>query len=337
MPTTYRSGYLWRAGLGPTRRKSPPSRRHAALATSYPHRYSQPLTVKGTMQAHSPWNLLMSRSEHAFADRRADPLGVATIRQRTLRRWRLALLLMLVLLPQTLLAAELLVFAAASLKPALDEWLKQPATTAIADIKVSYAASSQLARQIDNGAPAALFISADTEWMDYLAERQRIVVASRGDLLGNALVLATRADSSIQLRIEPGFDLAGALGTDQRLAIAEPNSVPAGKYAKSSLTALGVWLAVKDRLVATDSVRAALNFVLRGETPLGIVYRSDVVSDPAVRIVDTFPESSHRPIRYPAALIVGHDSAAARQLLQRLRDADSASLFRRYGFDAPPR
>lgn len=258
-------------------------------------------------------------------------------RRRPWRRSLCVLLLTLLALPLPAFSDELLVFAAASLKPALDELLKQPETVAIASIKVSYAASSQLARQIDNGAPAALFISADLEWMDYLAERNRIVADSRADLLGNALVLAARTDSPIALKIAPRFDLLGALGKDDRLAIAEPNSVPAGKYAKASLSALGVWDAVQGRVVAGDSVRAALNFVLRGEAPLGIVYRSDAMSDPAVRIVDTFPESSHLPIRYPAAIIAGHDSAVARQLLQRLRSADSAVLFRRHGFDAPPK
>lgn len=273
-------------------------------------------------------------------DNAADPRpAIGTVRRALwpFPSWGFALLLALSALPSLAWAGDLLVFAAASLKPALDELLEQPETRAIAEVKASYAASSQLARQIDNGAPAALFISADEEWMDYLADRDRIVAASRADLLGNALVLAARADSSIALRIAPGFDLAGALGSDQHLAIAEPNSVPAGKYAKSALISLGVWDSVQGRIIAGDNVRSALNFVLRGEAPLGVVYRSDAVSDPAVRIVDTFPESSHPPIRYPAALIAGHDEATARQLLERLRSADSAALFRRYGFDTPPR
>jgi molybdate transport system substrate-binding protein len=157
------------------------------------------------------------------------------------------------------------------------------------------------------------------------------------DLLGNALVLVAPKDSKVALRIAPKFDLAGALGKDGHLALGEPNSVPAGKYAKASLTSLGVWDSIGSRIVAADNVRAALNFVAKGEAPLGVVYRSDAVSEPAVRIVDTFPETSHAPIVYPAAIVAGHDSPGARRLLDLLRAPSSRAIFMRYGFDAPPK
>lgn len=240
------------------------------------------------------------------------------------------------LLPLGARADGLLVFAAASLKPALDGILATPDVRALGKIEVSYAASSQLARQIDAGAPAALFISADEEWMDWLAKRKRIAGQTRIDLLGNALVLIAPRDSSVQVALHPGVDLAAALGRDGRLALAEPGSVPAGKYAKAALLELGAWSGVSQRLVAADNVRAALNFVVRGEAPLGIVYRSDAVSEPAVRMVAGFAADSHPPIVYPAAIIAGHDSPTARALLAALRTPAQQALFRAKGFDAPP-
>jgi molybdate transport system substrate-binding protein len=239
-------------------------------------------------------------------------------------------------LPTGASADDLLVFAAASLKPALDEIIATPDAKAIGDIKASYAASSQLAKQIEAGAPAALFISADQDWMDEVASKQKIVAATRTDLLGNALVLVAPKDSTVSLKIAPKFDLAGALGKDGHLALGEPNSVPAGKYAKASLIELGVWDAVQPRVVSADNVRAALNFVAKGEAPLGVVYRSDAVSEPAVRVVDMFPASSHAPIVYPAAVLSDHDTPAAHRLLDLLRAPSTQAIFRRYGFDAPP-
>lgn len=250
---------------------------------------------------------------------------------------RRGLLLLILLLSLPVHADELLVFAAASLKPALDELVATPAAKSIATIRVSYAASSQLARQIDQGAPAALFVSADGDWMDFLDQRMRLAVDSRSDLLGNALVLVAGPKSTATPKIAEGFALADALGANGRLAIGEPGSVPAGKYAKAALTKLGVWSGIDKRIIAADNVRSALRFVASGEAPLGIVYRSDAVSEPSVRLVDTFPPDSHAPIRYPVAIIAGHDDDAARALLALLHGADSAALFRRHGFDAPPR
>ena len=240
----------------------------------------------------------------------------------------------LLALPPFACADDVLVFAAASLKPALDRILASPEVTAIGNVKASYAASSQLARQIESGAPAALFISADQDWMDWLSARHLIVAGTRADLVGNTLVLVAPKDNTTRLAIVPGFDLIGALGNDGRLALAEPNSVPAGKYAKAALTTLGVWSSIESRIVAADNVRAALNFVARGEAPLGIVYRSDAVSEPAVRIVATFPDATHAPIVYPAAIVAGHDSPTASKLLDRLRSAPEQAIFRAYGFDA---
>lgn len=234
-------------------------------------------------------------------------------------------------------ADDVLVFAAASLKPALDAVLATPQARSIGTIKASYAASSQLARQIEAGAPAALFISADQDWMDVVERSGHVVDGTRADLLGNALVLVAPADSAVTVRLERGVDLGAALGADGRLAIGEPNSVPAGKYAKAALVSLGVWDTVAARTVAADNVRAALNFVVRREAPLGIVYRSDAVSEPGVRVVDSFPASTHVPIVYPVAVLRGNDTEAARATLALLRSAEAKALFERFGFDVRAR
>ncbi len=241
------------------------------------------------------------------------------------------------LTPSAARADDLLVFAAASLKPSLDEILATPEAAALGGVKASYAASSQLAKQIEAGAPAALFVSADQDWMDYVEQRKLVVDGTRANLLGNALVLVAPKDSTVKLDIAPGFALATALGKDGRLALAEPNSVPAGKYAKTALTRLGVWDAVAARVVSADNVRAALNFVARAEAALGVVYRSDAVSEPAVRVVATFPDATHAPIVYPVAILAGHDTPAARKLLELLRAPAEQAIFRDHGFDAPPR
>jgi molybdate transport system substrate-binding protein len=261
---------------------------------------------------------------------------------RAVFRTMLAALLALatVVVPLRASAEDLLIFAAASLKPALDAIITTPDAKAVCapkacEIKASYAASSQLEHQIEAGAPASIFVSADQDWMNAADAKGKIVKATRADLLGNALVLVAPKNSKLSLKIAPKFDLAGALGSDGRIALGEPNSVPAGKYAKASLTSLGVWDAIQPRIVSADNVRAALNFVAKGEAPLGIVYRSDAVSEPAVRIVDTFPDASHAPIVYPAAVVTERDTPAARKLLDLLRAPSSQAIFRRYGFDAP--
>jgi molybdate transport system substrate-binding protein len=275
----------------------------------------------------------MTRHADRFVKRRRTADG----RVRTPRFIVATTLAFALSLPLGASAEQLLVFAAASLKPALDEIIATPEAAAVGRIEPSYAASSQLARQIEAGAPASIFISADEDWMDTVASRRKIVADTRIDLLGNALVLIAPKSVGTALRIAPGFDLAGALGADGHLALGEPNSVPAGKYAKASLSALGVWDSVATRIVAAENVRAALNFVARGEAPLGIVYRSDAASEPAVRVVDTFPASSHAPIVYPAAVVAGPDTPAARELLELMGSPAALAIFRRCGFDAPPK
>jgi len=226
-------------------------------------------------------------------------------------------------------AQDLLVFAAASLQGALDTALAQ--FPGAAGIAASYASSSVLARQIEQGAPADVFISANPEWMDYLAERELIRAGTRVDLLGNGLVLVAAADSEAVLQIAPGFDLAGALGGG-RLAMGDPDHVPAGIYGKAVLESLGIWQAVGSQIARADNVRAALALVARDETPLGIVYRSDAVADPGVRVVGTFPEDTHPPIIYPVAVIAGSEHPAAAELVDFLGSAAAAAVFERFGF-----
>lgn len=254
------------------------------------------------------------------------------------RQWPTLVRLVCLLLPLACgnaMAADVLVFAAASLKPALDTILETPAAGDLGEVAVSYAATSQLARQIDHGAPASLFVSADPEWMDHVEQGGHIVPGTRNNLLGNALVLIAPQASTIRLKIAPGFDLASALGADGRLAMGEPDSVPAGRYAHAALVSLGVRDQVEQRLVPALHVRAALNFVVRNEAPLGIVYRSDAISEDRVRVVDTFPESTHPPIVYPAALLKGGDNDVSRRLLALLQSAEAAAIFTRFGFDVP--
>jgi molybdate transport system substrate-binding protein len=231
--------------------------------------------------------------------------------------------------------APITVFAAASLKDVLDEEGAAYTAKNGQPVRFSYAASSVLAHQIEQGAPADAFISADVDWMDYVAQRHLIVAASRRDLISNHLALIAPADSKISVRIGKGMPLARALG-DGRLAVAGPD-VPAGKYAKASLTALGVWEAVRPKLVQADNVRGALLFVARGEAPLGIVYDTDAKVQPKVRIVGLFPDASHPPIIYPAAVTsaAAHPEAAA--FLGYLQGPQAAAVFRKYGFIVFPR
>jgi molybdate transport system substrate-binding protein len=227
-------------------------------------------------------------------------------------------------------ADEILVYAAASLQTALDELTPAIERAANVRLRISCAASSTLARQIEAGAPAGLMISADLEWMDYLAARQLVRADSRVNLLGNALVLIAPAGEPVPLRIAPGFPLARHLGTG-RLAVADPASVPAGRYARAALTSLGAWESVSGRLAPAANVRAALAFVSRGEAPLGIVYRTDALADAGVVIVDVFPEDSHPPVVYPAALTRAAPEAAAR-VLAFLSGDEAATVLTKLGF-----
>jgi molybdate transport system substrate-binding protein len=229
---------------------------------------------------------------------------------------------------------DVLVFAAASLQTALDSLVAPLERITGGRVRVSYAASSALARQIENGAPAALFISADVNWMDYLATKRLIRPDSRVDLLGNRLVLIAPRAEPVTLKIAPGFGLAAALGRD-RLALANPAAVPAGTYARAALTSLGVWDAVAGKIAAAENVRAALLLVSRREAPLGVVYHTDAFVDAGVRIVDTFPASSHPPIVYPAAL-TSVSSPAAGKVLDYLKSNEARAVFVAQGFTVPP-
>ena len=228
----------------------------------------------------------------------------------------------------------LVIFGAASLSNVLDELNAAYARETGQSAKGAYAASSALARQMEAGAKADVFFSADVEWMDYLQSRNLIDPSTRRDLLSNRLVLIAPADSGIQLEIAPGFKLAEALGGG-KLATGDPESVPVGRYARSALTTLGVWSTVSRRLVRADNVRTALAFVSRGEAPLGIVYTTDALVEKRVRIVDTFPESSHQRIVYPIAVAAGAREGAKRYI-ETLSSSSARETFKKYGFVVLP-
>lgn len=245
-----------------------------------------------------------------------------------------ALLVLLTASAAPVLSADgvkpIVVYAAASLTDALKEIGTAWEARGGSKVQFSFAASSMLARQIEAGAGADVFFSADIDWMDYLQSRSLIAAPTRTNLLGNRLVLVAPVTSKIELKIAPGFALAAALA-GARLSVGDPDSVPAGKYGKTALMNLGVWNSVADHLVRGDSVRTALAFVDRGEAPLGIVYETDAYIDPKVRVVDRFPASTHPSIVYPAALtaIAASDAAA---FLDYLKSAPAQAVFVRYGF-----
>lgn len=228
-------------------------------------------------------------------------------------------------------AQNLLVFAAASLKDALDAVVAEYQAGTDVPVVVSYASSSTLARQIEQGAPADVFFSANPQWLDYLAERGLIRAGSRTNLLGNGLVLIAPRGSDVALEIGPGFDLAGTLA-GRPLAMGDPDHVPAGIYGKAALEKLGVWPSIAPHVVRADNVRAALALVARGEAPLGIVYRSDAVADPTVRVVGAFAPDSHPPITYPVAIVAASQHPAASEFVAFLKTAPAVALFERFGF-----
>lgn len=234
---------------------------------------------------------------------------------------------------QPLVAQEqITVFAAASLKNALDD--ANAAFTKATGVKVtaSYAASSALARQIEQGAPADIFISADLQWMDYVGERKLIKPDTRVNLLGNKLVLIAPADSKIaKVTIGQGFDIARLAGSD-RIAVADVNAVPAGRYAKAALEKLGAWAAAGPKLAQAENVRAALAFVARDETPIGIVYETDAKAEPKVKVIGAFPDSSYPPVTYPVAETATTTKQAVPQYLHFLRSPAAKAIFEKYGF-----
>jgi len=229
----------------------------------------------------------------------------------------------------------LLVFAAASLTEALEAVDGAFSAATHIEVKTSYAASSLLAKQIEAGAHADVFFSADREWMDYLDTRGLLRSSTRADVLGNTLVLIAPLQSPVQLQIAPGFPLLAALDGG-RLATADPDSVPAGLYARAALTHLGVWAAVEPHLARGENVRAALAYVARGDAPLGIVYGTDARAEKRIRVVAVFPAGTHPPIVYPAA-VTAQGRAEAARYVEFLRGQPAQEIFARYGFSAPPR
>jgi len=226
---------------------------------------------------------------------------------------------------------DVLVFAAASLKNALDaintQWQKEMGKKAT----ISYGSSPALAKQIEHAAPAQIFISADLDWMDYLAQKNLIMPETRSNLLGNRIVLIAPKDNAQSIEVKPGFDLAKFLG-EGRLSIANVDTVPAGKYGMAALKKLGVWPTVSSKLAQAENVRAALLLVSRGEASAGIVYQTDAAADSNVKIIGTFPEDTHPPIVYPVALTAGAANPEATALLAYLTSAKAKPVFQAHGF-----
>ena len=234
----------------------------------------------------------------------------------------------------TVAAKPPLVLAAASLQESLsaaaDTWAAQGHERPI----LSFAASSALARQVEAGAPADLFISADEQWMDDVEGKGFVAAGTRQAFLGNRLVLIAPATSTLKITIRPGFALARAMGSG-RLAMADPDAVPAGKYGKAALVSLGAWDAVAPSVVRAENVRAALAFVERGDAAAGIVYATDAKASAKVRIVGVFPAASHPPIRYPLARLRSASSADAEPFRRFLLSSAGKRIFARFGFIAP--
>jgi molybdate transport system substrate-binding protein len=224
-------------------------------------------------------------------------------------------------------AQELLVYAAASLTDALQAAARAAGTPA----RFSFAASSTLARQIENGAPADIFASADEEWADYLIARNLLIKDSRAAFLSNRLVLIVPADKPRTIELHRGMDSGTLLG-NERLATGDPAHVPVGRYAQQAFTWLGIWPVVAPRLARADSVRAAMALVERGEAPFGVVYATDAAASPRVAVAATFPGESHSQISYPFAIIAGHDKPAARTFLAAMRGPAATAAFQKAGF-----
>jgi molybdate transport system substrate-binding protein len=237
--------------------------------------------------------------------------------------------------PSRARAADVLVFAAASLKNAMDDAVSAFEKTGGDKVRVSYGASSALAKQIEAAAPADMFISADLDWMDDVEKRSLIQTGTRKNFLGNRLVLVEPATSDLKVVIAPNFPLAKLLGGG-RLAMADPDAVPAGKYGKAALETLGVWSSVEGKLARAENVRAALFFVARGEAPLGIVYATDAAAEKAVKVAGVFPESTHPAIVYLIALTSSSKNPAAVKFLAFLESPAAKPLFERQGFTVLP-
>ena len=240
-------------------------------------------------------------------------------------------LLALAAAPSARAADEVTVFAAASLKNALDAVNGACAADVGETATISYAASSALAKQIEEGAPADIFMSADLDWMKYLSDKKLIKADSETRLLGNTIVLVAPKDSAAAATIAPNFDLAGLLG-DGKLAMGDVKAVPAGKYGKAALESLGVWASVEGEVAQAENVRAALKLVSTGEAALGIVYQTDANAEKGVKVVGTFPEGTHAPIIYPVAQTAGSKDDDAPAFLKCLQTAKAKAIFEEQGF-----
>lgn len=242
--------------------------------------------------------------------------------------------LLLALVPLRGMADSVTVFAAASLSTALDAvgtvWTAQTGHS----VRVSYAGSSALARQIQQGAPADIFISSSTDWMDVVDASGDLRMGTRRDLLGNRLALIAHGRDAAPVVLDSALDLVGMLG-DERLAMALVDAVPAGVYGKAALTHLGLWDNVASQVAQTDNVRAALTLVAQNETPLGIVFATDAAESDDVTIIGIFPEDSHAPILYPAAITAQSDSPVAEAFLDFLFSDDATAIWTKFGFSVP--
>ncbi|HEY5082152.1 MAG TPA: molybdate ABC transporter substrate-binding protein [Bauldia sp.] len=251
----------------------------------------------------------------------------------TRRSLFIALALSVALPAAPAMAADgVIVFTAASLKNALDDAVASYKAATGKTVTVSYGGSSALAKQIEAAAPADIFFSADLAWMKDLHDKNLTVPATEKSLLGNEIVLVAPKDSTASITIAPGFDLAGSLGADGKLAMANVDSVPAGKCGKAALTKLGVWDSVSAKVVQADDVRAALAFVARGEAPEGIVYATDATAEPAVKVIGTFPADSHPPIVYPVALLASSTNPDAKAFLDYIESDAARPAFTKQGF-----
>lgn len=247
-------------------------------------------------------------------------------------RWGTAVAFSLTLAGQAVAADKVTVFAAASLTNALQEIAQQYQQKNGVEVVSSFASSSTLARQIEQGAPADLFISADQQWMDDAVAKQSMDDSTRFTLLGNDLVLvAPKSAQAAAVKIDADTDWKGLL-KGERLAVGDPDHVPAGIYAKEALQKLGAWDTLSPVMARANNVRAALALVERNETPYGIVYGSDAVASNKVVVVGTFPEESHKPVEYPMAVVKDHNQAAVKAFYDYLKGPDAARVFKQYGF-----
>ena len=250
---------------------------------------------------------------------------------KSLARWAAACTLAFALASPAFAADKITVFAAASLKNALDAVGAAWTADTGMDVAVSYAASSALAKQIQEGAPADVFISADVDWMNSLATEKHIADGSIVKLLGNDLVLIAPKESSLAVTLADGAALSAALG-DGKLAMGDVKAVPAGKYGKAALEQLGLWPSVEGKVAMAENVRAALKLVATGEAPLGIVYKTDAMAEPAVKVVATFPAASHPAIVYPVGRVATSENASAADFISYLQGVKAQSIFKAQGF-----